>query len=109
MNHVSILKELPERFLSELTNYCVTDPSIEKIVLFGSRARGDFNKRSDIDIALYTTNITSSEQNMIEDKILSIPTHLKIDIVFFDRLTKDKLVNNIERNGVILYERTEAV
>lgn len=70
MNHASILKELPERFLSELTNYCVTDPSIEKIVLFGSRARGDFNKRSDIDIALYTTNITSSEQNMIEDKIL---------------------------------------
>lgn len=33
MNHASILKELPERFLSELTNYCVTDPSIEKIVL----------------------------------------------------------------------------
>lgn len=88
MIQTTILEKVSERFLSELINHCVTNSSIEKVVLFGSRARGDFNKRSDFDIALYTTNITSSEQNLIVDKIQAIPTHLKIDIVFFQQVNK---------------------
>lgn len=100
---------VPERFLTELTNYCSNNNKIEKVLLFGSRARGDFQFNSDIDLALYTTDITHSDQNMIEYMIQEIPTPLKIDIVFMDRLLKEELIKNIKRDGVILYEQGKAV
>jgi hypothetical protein len=38
-----------------------------------------------------------------------IPTPLKIDVVFIDRLTKDKLISNIMKDGVVIYEQGEAL
>ena len=32
---------------------------VEKVILFGSRARGDFKERSDIDLAFYGGNSTN--------------------------------------------------
>ncbi|WP_419152910.1 nucleotidyltransferase domain-containing protein [Aeribacillus alveayuensis] len=59
--------------------------------MFGSRARGNFKKTSDIDLALFKKMLTHSQQNLIENDIQQMSTPLKIDIVFFDRLTKNKL------------------
>lgn len=38
-----------------------------------------------------------------------IPTHLKIDIVFMDRLIKKELIENILQDGVTLYESGKAL
>ncbi|MBM7601432.1 putative nucleotidyltransferase [Virgibacillus halotolerans] len=99
---------ISHRFLGELIRYCSKNDYIEKVMLFGSRARGDFRPNSDIDLAIYTNQATHSKQNLIEADIQEMPTYLKIDIVFLDRLNKKELLANIRKEGVVIYEQTKA-
>jgi uncharacterized protein len=77
---------------------------INKLVLFGSRARGDHSPVSDYDIAIYAKNLSVLDRANFRADIDEIETLKKIDIVFvFDSAT-DELMKNIKRDGVILYE-----
>lgn len=77
---------------------------IRKIVLFGSRARGDNNPKSDIDLAIYTLPGFSGKGHFVGD-IEDLETLLKIDIVFINEESGKKLINNILEEGVVIYER----
>lgn len=77
---------------------------IEKIILFGSRARGDNKTTSDIDIAVYPMRQFENEGHFVSD-IEDLETLLKIDIVFMDTDVDTKLVENIAKEGVLIYER----
>ena len=100
---------ISQRFLDTLSDYCSENDYIEKVTLFGSRARGDFRPNSDIDLAIYTNQATHSQQNLIEARIQEMPTYLKIDIVFFDRLNKNELLANIRMEGIVVYEQGKAL
>lgn len=71
-----------------------------KIILFGSRARGDNKPRSDIDIAVY--GLDTRRQTAFREGIDSLPTLLDFDIVFITEQTAPALLANIAQDGVIL-------
>lgn len=96
---------ISQRFINELQRYCVNNHQIEKVILFGSRARGDYNSSSDIDLAVFTINSSHSQQNLMEQSIYELATPLKIDVVFMSRLSKEKMISNIQKEGVIIYEQ----
>lgn len=75
--------------------------SAEKIVLFGSRARGDNREKSDIDIAVY--GLDKNKRVRFSESVDELPTLLKFDIIFIDDTTDPVLIKNIEKDGVILY------
>ncbi|MDN5302176.1 MAG: uncharacterized protein PWQ60_1690 [Thermoanaerobacteraceae bacterium] len=79
--------------------------SIEKVLLFGSRARGDFSRVSDVDVAVFSENISDRDFNLLVDEINQIDTALSFDIVHYNKLAKESLRNRILRDGVVLYER----
>ena len=70
-----------------------------KIVLFGSRARGDYKKTSDIDLAILDET-TREEQYDIMNQIDLLDIIYKIDLVFVDKNTKKELIESIKRDGV---------
>ena len=74
-----------------------------KVVLFGSRARGDGRPASDIDLAIYGM----PAENRAAFWLLAeeLPTLLKLDIVHMDRGVDPAFVHNIEKDGVVLYEK----
>jgi len=78
---------------------------IDKAVLFGSRARGDHSPVSDYDIAVYEEGLTSLDQARIYDEIDELPTLKKIQLVFINQTGTEDLLENIQKEGVILYER----
>ncbi|WP_062109602.1 nucleotidyltransferase domain-containing protein [Bacillus niameyensis] len=100
---------ISKRFIDELQSYCKKNKHIDKVLLFGSRARGDYNRSSDIDLAIFTNQSSHTKQNIVEQAIHEMSTPLKIDIVFMDRLTKEKMISNIRREGVVLYEQGKAL
>lgn len=100
---------ISQRFVYELQEFCLKDEHIDKVILFGSRARGDYRRTSDIDLAMYTCDSSHSQQNLIEQSIQEMSTPLKIDVLFMDRLTKEQLVSNILRDGRIIYEKGTAL
>lgn len=75
----------------------------KKIMLFGSRARGDNHDRSDIDLAVY--GMPAENRSRFWSEIDDLPTLLKFDLVHVDGDTDVELVKNIEKDGVMLYER----
>lgn len=75
----------------------------EKLVLFGSRARGDNHERSDIDLAVY--GMPDNNQAMFWWDLEDLPTLLKFDIVHIDENTDKNLTESIKKEGVTLYEK----
>jgi predicted nucleotidyltransferase len=81
-------------------------PEVERIILFGSRARGDAAPRADIDVAIECPTADIQRWFEIEDAAEAAPTLLKIDLVRLDRAPAE-LAANIRREGKVLYERAE--
>ena len=82
-------------------------PFVEKIILYGSRARMDNTKKSDIDLAIECPQATDKQWVFEILKIIeNADTLLKIDCVRFDEL-KDgtKFKNEILNDGIILYQK----
>jgi len=81
-------------------------PSIEKILLYGSRARGNNRARSDIDLAIVCPKATDQEWLMIIDITEDADTLLKIDCVRFDTLSDtNPLKQAIVHDGIVIYEK----
>jgi len=78
--------------------------AINRIVVFGSRARGDHKPTSDIDLAVYPLQEFMSRGYFCSD-IDDLATLFKIDVVFINDHTDKKLLGNIEKEGVVIYER----
>ena len=82
------------------------DYDIEKLILFGSRARGDHNEKSDYDIAIFSSELDIYKETLLRLGIEDVKTLKKIDVVFIDEDTEKELLANIKEEGVILYEKT---
>ena len=74
---------------------------IQKVILFGSRARGQHRERSDIDLAVSGGNVAAFSLDVDEE----VWTLLMIDVVNLDRGVSAALEEEIRRDGVVLYEK----
>ena len=79
-------------------------PEIERIVLFGSRARGDAPPRADIDLAIACPDADAKRWSDIVEAAETAPTLLQIDLVRIVTAPSE-LLDEIAREGQILYER----
>lgn len=75
--------------------------SVEKVILFGSRARGTNTERSDIDIAVYGGDFDSFYWD-IKEKVHSL---LMFDVVEIDAGISEELRKEIKKDGVVIYEK----
>lgn len=71
-----------------------------RIVLFGSRARGDAQERSDIDLAVY--DLPAGTWSDFEDAVDALPTLLSFDLIDMNHSISPELHANIERDGIDL-------
>ena len=76
---------------------------VEKVILFGSRARGDNWERSDIDLAACSGDMVHFTLD-VDDVI---PTLLMFDVVNLDGPVQPELLEAIRQDGIVLYERAE--
>ena len=91
---------LPERTLREITSFAHKH-NIEKILLFGSRARGDHTQRSDVDIAVKGGDLDGFYWDIKEN----IHSLLIFDVVDCSREISKELTDEIERDGIVIYEK----
>lgn len=72
----------------------------QRVVLFGSRARGDHRLRSDMDLAVY--GLPREARCSFLDAIDDLPTLLSFDVIFMDDPLSPALIQNVEREGIDL-------
>ena len=90
---------ISERVLQEIRKLA-EQYHVKRVVLFGSRARGDFHRTSDIDLAVSGGDVISFALD-VEDKTWTL---LKYDVVNMDQPVQKELKESIEKEGVLLYE-----
>lgn len=74
---------------------------IQKIILFGSRARCDNKSVSDIDLAVSGGDIERFRCDVDDE----IETLLMFDVVNLDEPVQSELLDSINKDGVIIYEK----
>ena len=74
---------------------------VRKVIQFGSRARGDYRRTSDIDLAVTGGDIDRFALDVDEET----STLLEYDIVNLDRAMQDELWEAIQKEGRVLYEK----
>ncbi|WP_019554039.1 HI0074 family nucleotidyltransferase substrate-binding subunit [Propionispira raffinosivorans] len=94
-----------EQLMDKIKMIAFNYPNIYKIILFGSRARGDFRSSSDIDLAIFSKDESSLEVANFMNDIEKLDTLLKFDIVFINTNTDEKLLANINKEGIVIMER----
>lgn len=76
-----------------------------KIILFGSRARGDHRPRSDIDLAVF--GMPRENQSSFWSAMDDLPTLLDFDLVFIQPETSGTLLENIRKDGINLMNKVQ--
>ena len=75
---------------------------LQKVILFGSRARGTNHERSDIDLAAMGGNVRDFGLD-VEEKVWTL---LKFDVCDLGQKHAESFLDEIERDGILLYEKT---
>lgn len=91
---------LKENIIREIKDLAI-ECGVKKVILFGSRARGDNKERSDIDLAIEggKTALFAVEA---EEKIRTL---LMFDIVDLGGFVQEELRKSIETEGELIYEK----
>ena len=82
-------------------------PEIEQVIIYGSRAKGNYREGSDIDITLKGENLNDTILSKVKSEIDDLNTPYLFDISAFNLLVSSGLIQHIERVGQILYTQNK--
>ena len=74
---------------------------IRQVILFGSRARGDYSRASDIDLAVKGGDIVQFSLDVDE----KTSTLLMYDVIDLNNKVQDELLDSILTEGIMIYEK----
>lgn len=82
-------------------------PEIEQLVLFGSRAKGNYRKGSDVDLAVMGSKVTYETITQLADRLNEeLPLPWFFDVLDYHTLTEPALKEHIDRVGLVLFQAT---
>lgn len=95
---------LTDETIARIRDVLAAHPAVERAVLYGSRAKGNFRAGSDIDLCLMGSALSLTEQLQIESELDDLLLPYKIDLSRLHALESPALLDHIRRVGVTLYE-----
>jgi predicted nucleotidyltransferase len=96
---------LTEKTIHRICEVFTRFPKIEKAVLYGSRAQGNFKTGSDIDLTLYGKVLTPDLRSTIATTLDDLLLPYTIDLSIFDAINHAELRKHIQSVGVVFYQR----
>jgi predicted nucleotidyltransferase len=96
---------IPQDVADDLKAFFGRFELVEKVVVFGSRARGDNSLKSDIDLCVYAPEMTDEAFSRLKWELDELPIFHHMDIVRFEKIN-DALKAHVERDGKVLFRKT---
>lgn len=81
--------------------------AIDKAILYGSRAKGDYRNGSDIDLSLVGNTLDLNILLRIENELDNLLLPYKIDLSIFHKIENADLIEHINRIGVVFYKKPD--
>ena len=79
--------------------------TVDKAIIYGSRAKGNHKKGSDIDLTLYGDRLNAKTCMTISGELDELPIPYMIDLSIHSEIENIKLQDHIKRIGKVFYER----
>ncbi|MGH9726455.1 MAG: nucleotidyltransferase domain-containing protein [Candidatus Acidiferrales bacterium] len=96
---------LPQQTVEKIGGVFARHPRVEKAVLYGSRAKGNYKNGSDIDLTLIGAELRHDDLLQLMGELDDLLLPYMIDLSIFSDLTHANLIEHIQRVGVTFYER----
>lgn len=96
---------LEQHIIEAIQSIFASHSSVEKAILYGSRAKGNYRNGSDIDLTLVGENLILSEQFTIETASENLLLPYKIDLSLYHKMDNPNLLDHIEKVRINFYEK----
>ena len=102
-------KAKARKLVEQYANIVINNMVVNKIILYGSYARGDYRKDSDIDVAVIVPK-ESVSKNIIDDmaKLFKLRRNISTDIepvLLIDEEDASGFLDSISEYGEVVYSR----
>jgi len=99
-----VLFGLPLGAVEKIRTVFALHPEVEKVVLYGSRAKGNYKTGSDIDLTMYGDALNQSILLKILDELDELLLPWMIDLSLYQQIDNANLRDHIERVGTVFYQ-----
>ena len=96
---------LEEDTINKINGIFRQHENIEEVIVYGSRAKGNFKTGSDIDLTIKSKTFNLTELLQVENELDDLLLAYKIDLSLFHQISNIALVEHIERVGKIFYTK----
>lgn len=99
---------LPPAAVEKIQGVFARHSQVERAVLYGSRAKGNYKNGSDIDLTLHGVNLDLNLLLKILGELDDLLLPWMIDLSLYKQIDNESLREHIERVGVVFYQRNAA-
>ncbi len=96
---------LEQNIIDQINAIFESHKEIEKIILYGSRAKANFRPNSDIDLTLIGEKINLKLLNDISWELDDLLLHYTFDLSIYNHIKQNDLLEHIERVGIVFYQK----
>lgn len=96
---------LSDASIKKLLSVLGKKSSIQKAIIYGSRAIGNFRESSDIDMTLFGESLVEKDLFVLLDEIDDLLLPYTLDLSIYHLLKNENLKEHINRVGKVFYER----
>lgn len=97
---------LSERVIDQLQAVFQKSSKIDKVILYGSRAKGNYKPGSDIDLTVISESLTLTELLALENAVDDLLLPYKVDLSLYSKIDNEELKEHIHRVGVEFYTKS---
>jgi predicted nucleotidyltransferase len=94
---------LPAYAMESLNGVFRKHPAIDRVTLYGSRAKGNFRHNSDIDLMITAPEMDWSEFNQMGTEIDDLLLPWKVDLALLNHVENQDLLDHVSRVGVQIF------
>jgi predicted nucleotidyltransferase len=96
---------LNQETINKINSVFLKHPEIDKVIIYGSRAKGNYRTGSDIDLSMFGNDLEYDLIGKVSSEIDDLNTPYLFDISIFNLLNSPSLEEHINRVGKIFYKK----
>jgi len=91
--------------IASIQDVFAAHPEVDEVILYGSRAKGNYKVGSDIDLTMKGEAVDFDVLSTISQELYDLPIPYMIDLSIFSNISNANLVEHIERIGRVFYSK----
>ncbi|KPA14755.1 DNA polymerase beta domain-containing protein region [Candidatus Magnetomorum sp. HK-1] len=95
---------LSEKTIYLISNFFSNYPEVEKVKIYGSRAMGNYERGSDIDLAIWTNTKKDLTGHFLTE-LEELSTPYFFDATDYNQIVNEDLKAHIDRVGKLIYRK----